>query len=59
MDILAKLKELRDEIDGLYEATLASSQEYHHNRIRKMLDELESELNDRNASDIEQGWRDI
>jgi hypothetical protein len=59
MDILAKLKELRDEIDGLYEATLASSQEYHHSRCVKMIDELESELNDRNASDIEQGWRDI
>jgi len=56
MDILAKLKELRYEIDGLYEATLASSQEYHHNRIRKMLDEFERTLDDIKASDIEQQW---
>jgi len=44
MDILAKLKELRDEIDGLYEATLASSQEYHHSRCVKMIDEIENAI---------------
>ena len=44
MDILAKLKELRDEIDGLYEATLASSQEYHRNRAIVMVEEIENAI---------------
>ena len=44
MDVIAKLRELRNEIESLYDSGLASTQEYHRNRAIVMVEEIENAL---------------